>query len=217
MIQLSIRDEPVNVVDWFKFLTFDIIGQLTLWETASWVLKRIPFLKWFIEVETWLHQRARSRISLGIQGENGRSDFLSHILAPSGEDGDIITEEEILSNAFLLIVARGDTTATAIPGLLFYLAQNRQAYETLSAEIRNRFHESNINFRNCAAFPYSNACIQETMWLYPPAPEIPTRVSPGDGIDGRDVPVGTYIFVYLTATGRNPRHFTDPPRFHPEL
>ncbi|RDA84369.1 hypothetical protein CP532_2590 [Ophiocordyceps camponoti-leonardi (nom. inval.)] len=249
----SERGEAVNVVDWFKFLTFDVIGDLTqcesfqcldkkrfhdlalmiftairgngirrillaytTWEAPPWVLKRVPIVKWFLQVEAWIFQRARARISLGVRGKDGRSDFFSQMLSP--RDGEeVMTEQEMLANALLLIVAGGDTAATALSGLFFYLAQNRKAYDTLAEEVRGRFKEkAEIGFRSCATLPFLNACVQETMRLYPPSPEIPTRVSPGDVIDGREVPAGTLINVYASATGRNPSHFSEPDLFRPE-
>ncbi|RDA95651.1 hypothetical protein CP533_1130 [Ophiocordyceps camponoti-saundersi (nom. inval.)] len=163
----------------------------------SWLLNKVPLVKKFIEIEAWARQRARARISLGTQGKDGRSDFFSQLLSPPRQGDDPMTEEEILANALVLL--------------------NRNAYDVLSEEVRGRFQdESDMDFRNCATLPFLIACIQESMRLYPAAPEIPPRVSPGDVIDGREVPAGTLITVFLTATNRSCRYFSEPDIFRPE-
>ncbi|KAM4055170.1 cytochrome p450 [Hirsutella rhossiliensis] len=180
-------------------------------------MNKIPLFRKFMEIQAWAQQRAISRISRGVKGRDGRSDFFTHFLEAPRDGENRITEQEMMSNALLLVVAGSDTSATALVGLFFYLAQNRQVYGILKEEIRSKFTtESDIDFRNCALLAFLNACIEETLRIYPPSPEIPTRISPGDVINGHNVPADTCISVHLSATCRSPDHFVEPDCFRPQ-
>ncbi|PHH79853.1 hypothetical protein CDD80_3586 [Ophiocordyceps camponoti-rufipedis] len=189
------------------------------WDVARWLWTKSPFIRNFWTVEKEIRQRAMHRISLGTEGRSDRSDLMSHLLmAAEDKSAHAMTQDEVLSNTTLLIVAAGETTLPTLSGLFFYLGQNRQVYKTVSDEIRGLFRQKpqSIDYISGVALPYLNACIQETMRVYPPVPELSTRISPGHSIDGRFVPAGTHVSLYMYSTSRNPHSFTDPDSFRPE-
>ncbi|KAH7027229.1 cytochrome P450 3A17 [Microdochium trichocladiopsis] len=128
-----------------------------------------------------------------------------------------MTRAEQLVVAPLLVTAGSDTTATALSGFFFLLAQHPDAMRRLQEEVRGAFaSEAEVDIKSSARLPYLSACLEETMRLYPPAVVTPPRVSPGAEIEGRFVPKGTRIFVPQYVTFRNENHFTDPDSFRPE-
>ncbi|KAK2616356.1 3-hydroxy-3-methylglutaryl-coenzyme A (HMG-CoA) reductase isozyme [Conoideocrella luteorostrata] len=155
------------------------------------ILNNLPFFKKFVKIQDWAWEKASARIKSGLVGKNDHADFLDYLLENTPEDDHVMTEREILANSFLFFLAGSDTTATALSGLFFYLGQNRQVYDTLLEELREKFPtESDINAHSCASLPFLSACIEETLRLYPPSPEMPPRISPGDVIEGHDIPSG---------------------------
>jgi cytochrome P450 len=103
-----------------------------------------------------------------------------------------MTREEIKATCRILIVAGSETTATLLSGATFLLLKNPSAMKKAVDEVRNNFvHASDITFASVTAqLPYLDACLEESLRLYPPVPSVlPRRTGPeGDIINGRFIP-----------------------------
>jgi len=103
-----------------------------------------------------------------------------------------MTRDEIKATSGILIIAGSETTATLLSGATFLLLTNPSAMVKVVEEVRNNFvHASDITFASVTAqLPYLNACLEESLRLYPPVPSVlPRRTGPeGDIINGRFVP-----------------------------
>ncbi|KXJ90430.1 cytochrome P450 3A17 [Microdochium bolleyi] len=161
--------------------------------------------------------KAQARMDQG-EAPGGRRDIMTYVTRGKNSDGEQgMTHEEQLIVVPLLVTAGSDTTATALCGFFFLLGQHPNAMSHLQREVRKAFEdETEIDIKSSARLQYLHACIEETLRLFPPAVEVPPRVSPGAEIDGRWVPKGTRITTPQYVTHRNPSHFKDPDSFHPE-
>lgn len=166
-------------------------------------LKQYPLLKFIVtklnlskeinvshENRALAKEKARKRMQLGLES-NGTRDFMTYMMRKTrtGEDG--MSAEEILASSPLIVVAGSETTATALSGLFFYLSRNPEKRNVLVNEIRGAFDlEDDISIRKAAALEYLQACLEETLRMYPPAAETPSRVSPGAMLGGYWIPKG---------------------------
>lgn len=100
--------------------------------------------------------------------------------------------QEIKATSEILIIAGSETTATTLSGATFYMLKNPSCLARAIDEVRQAFVlESDITFATVAArLPYLNACLEETLRMYPPVPTtLSRRTGPeGDIINGRFVP-----------------------------
>ena len=120
-----------------------------------------------------------------------RRDFIYYILKQS-EHYDL-SQDEVIVNAALFIVAGSETTATLLCGLMNQLLRNRDIFEKLKAEIRGAFKsEDEICLAKVMELPYLTACLEENLRVFPPAPIGFLRsINPGgDTIDGQFLPGG---------------------------
>lgn len=132
-------------------------------------------------------EKTQKRIALG---SDTRKDFMTYILR-NNKDGVGMTHEEMLRNAEALIVAGSETTATALSGLTWLLGQNPKAYRLLAEEIRGAWStEEDITMKSTASLPYLHACLEEALRMYPPAAEVPPRISPGAVVNDQFIPKG---------------------------
>ncbi|KAJ5085466.1 hypothetical protein N7532_010237 [Penicillium argentinense] len=154
-----------------------------------------------------------------------RSDFMSAILKSGLSDTkDNLHEEEqkmsrseLHSNAYILIIAGSETTATALSGCIYYLCTNPEKMSLLVKEIRSTFHEEfGITFRSSALLEYLVAVIEESLRLYPPFATTLSRITPKGGamVDGQFVPEGSALTTMRHTTP--PSNFALPDEFHPE-
>ncbi|KAM3448147.1 hypothetical protein MY3296_008068 [Beauveria thailandica] len=161
--------------------------------------------------------KSAARMRLGVDGPAGKTDFMTHMLRKTRTGETAMNEEEILSTSPVLVIAGSETTATALAGFFFFLAQNPEKRELVVSEIMEAFpEEEGIDMRSTARLEYLRAALEETLRLYPPVTVTPPRVSPGAEVGGYYIPKDTLISVHQWATFRNPENFHLPEQFLPE-
>jgi cytochrome P450 len=88
-------------------------------------------------------------------------------------------------------VAGSETTASSLAALTNNLLRHPQIYAKLKEEIRSSFSsEDEIRLQRVNDLPYLNACIEEGLRIFPPAPiGFLREIQPeGDVIDGQHIP-----------------------------
>jgi cytochrome P450 len=113
-----------------------------------------------------------------------------------------MTETEIIHNAGTLSMAGSETSATLLGGLFFHLLTNRPILEKVTAEVLHAFKSpKEMTLAAETKLPYLQACIEEALRIYPPAPLDLLRKTPPAGamIAGHFVPGNVrvhYSFLY---------------------
>ncbi|KIW99464.1 uncharacterized protein Z518_11203 [Rhinocladiella mackenziei CBS 650.93] len=186
----------------------------------------------------WLQRLTRSRAQLkNLTAEcvarrlnekvTGRKDLLTALIsAVDPETGERLTELQINTEAFAMVVAGSHTTSGTLTLLFSHLLRNPAILEKVVAEI-----DTNV----CTSFgepvqitgleqclPYSMACINENFRINPaftmPLPRTVTAPA-GTEIDGHWVPKGTAVFSLNHVVHHNPaiwgsdHDIFDPSRF----
>lgn len=124
-------------------------------------------------------------------------DVLS-LLATAEVEGQLLTDEEILSFCRLLFPAGSDTTYKNLGSLL---------YAVLSQpELRAQALESEAN---------REAIVQEGLRWEPPTALLPRRCSKDIELDGVSIKAGDWMLFGITAANNDPAVFPDPERFDP--
>ena len=167
-------------------------------------------LKYGLSMET----RAKARMALGLQS-GARRDFITYMMQHRDSGGDDklmepmskgMNDLEISQNSLILATAGSDSTTTTMCGVLYHLAlpAGAIARRVVLNEIRSAFaSKEEISLRNTtpATLPYLNACIEESMRVYPSTAEQPPRVSPGEVVGGQFIPQGVSTKIHHTCSG----------------
>lgn len=114
---------------------------------------------------------------------------------------DIIIITLILGLRYLICriprIAGGETVATFLATITFYLLKEQQAYDKLRDEIRSHFRSyEDICAVAAQQLPYLQAVIKEALRIHPPGSQGFPRVSPGVLVDGHWVPAGVGIAIF---------------------
>ncbi|KAK8065057.1 hypothetical protein PG997_011804 [Apiospora hydei] len=159
------------------------------------------------------------------QGRHAKRDLFSFAADYVGSSENEIGTSELFGEALFFFPAAGDTTATAIAALFFYLSRYPEVYRKLVQEIRASFQNgseirSGPQLHGCR---YLRACIDEalrmtppvagTLWREPYANEL--REEPFV-VDGHVIPPGTQVGVSIYAIHHEPEYFPKPFLFRPE-
>ena len=266
------KGQSFDIVDWYNFMTFDVIGDLAFGESFG-CLERGDFHFWItlifrsvqagaIEAATrrfatpgsplqrylmkWIpnEMRTQRRDHLNYSREkvlkrladskSDRKDFVHYILRQSKRID--LSQDEIIVNGALFIVAGSETTAMTLSAMTAFLTAHPDKFDKLKKEIRGTFaSEQEITVEKATSLQYLNACIEETLRMLPPAPIGFLRSVPADGdtIDGEYLPGGvsesckltkgfhtnlrqTTVSVSSWCAQHNPANFKNPDEFIPE-
>jgi cytochrome P450 len=124
-------------------------------------------------------------------------DLIGALVAARDAGDDRLSEEELLANLILLLVAGFETTTSLLGNGLAVLLEDRRLTEQL------RRGEIPV-----AAF------VEEVLRFESPV-QLTTRIAGADGltIAGEPVPRGTQAILLIGAANRDPRRYPDPDRF----
>lgn len=137
-------------------------------------------------------------------------DLLDMLLQARYEDTQQgMTEEQLIDEIIILIIAGHETTANALSWTLYLLATHPEVLNTL---LRPPLESPDAIIHD----EYLNAVIKESMRLYPPA-WISDRVALSDDtFNGYSYPEGTIIIAYYYGLHRDPRYWDAADQFKPE-
>ncbi|KAL2286891.1 hypothetical protein FJTKL_06412 [Diaporthe vaccinii] len=141
------------------------------------------------------------------------------MIRKSESAGSTISFEELTSNAFILIVAGSETTATLLSAATYFLATDPASLAKLNDEVRSTFQsEDQIDMLSVQNLKYLPAVLDESMRLYSPVLSSSPRMigEGGDEIIGEFIPEGTSVDIRQWAVYHNPDHFARAEEFHSE-
>jgi len=191
----------------------------------------------FIEWGKYMEEMFQSKKAAVLAGEEGdQMDLMVALLkgagitkenAEKGDKGSLqsLTDEEILGNAFVFILAGHETTANSIHFTLVLLALNLASQRRLQADLDEIFQDRPVSQWNYDQDvpklfgSMAGAVMNEELRLLAPVIGVPKSTAPNNpqplNVDGKKctVPENTYISLMTPAVHRNPHHWpTGPPK-----
>ncbi|GAA4381749.1 cytochrome P450 [Hymenobacter koreensis] len=149
--------------------------------------------------------------------EEAPNDLLQMLLDARYEDtGEPMTEEQVLDEAAILLVAGHETSANALSWLWYLLASHPAEVAKLRTEMQTVLGDRSPQFTDLPNLPYSLQVIQETMRLYPPAWIVDRVALEDDEYNGLPLPKGTLISGYIYGVHHSPKLWDEPEAFRPE-
>jgi cytochrome P450 len=134
-----------------------------------------------------------------------RDDILSLLLSARDEDGNGLTDAELVDELMTLLLAGHETTATALSWTLERLTRHPAALERLTEEVRSD-----------AGGDYLDAVIKESLRLRPVVPAVARYLTEPTELGGRVLPAGVHITPSIYLTHYNPEIYDRPHEFRPE-
>ncbi|KAL1956110.1 hypothetical protein VTO42DRAFT_7629 [Malbranchea cinnamomea] len=200
----------VDLVAWYNYTTFDVIGDLAFGEPFGCLEdgKYHPFVKTIIEsarlgtilqslafyplikkillglvpksVMERQQKMARDKLVRRMESSKERPDLIEGLLKKKDEWN--MSLEELESNSTIILIGGSETTATLLSGVTFFLLTNPAVLEKLTTEVRSAFKaEEEITLTSVAKLTYMLACLDEALRIYPPVPIGLPRVVPKGG------------------------------------
>lgn len=233
----------------FSYSFIDTMAQLLdnllmLLLVPNWLLKVLPIKRVQMAVnsrkdyEKYLNELLDQKIEEAAKGERDEEgmDLMGQLVRSSYEVNDnksgaksgTLTRNEIMGNAFVMLVAGHETTANAIHFSLLQLATHPASQRRLQKDLDDLVGNSDIStwdydtLANPMLASMIGAVMNETLRVLPAVTEIPKITTPSRDqtlvIDGEKhlIPAGTVISLCASSAHMNPRHWPErPSRFDP--
>ncbi|XP_064122320.1 cytochrome P450 6k1-like [Macrobrachium nipponense] len=197
------------------------------------VVAAFPFITGFIDLgvfpeeKFFFQQVAEETIAARRRGAK-RGDFLDLLLEAQASEKNfpddqtkakILDDATIISQSILFIVVGYDTTATTIAIASYLSSKNPEAQQRLRQELQEIVRkEGTITYQGVMDAKYLDACIMETLRLYPPAPNLERVCSKDYKVPGTNITVrkGDIIEVPLWSIHRDEKYWPEPEVYNPD-
>ena len=149
--------------------------------------------------------------------EDPDADYLlARLIRARTEDGQAMSEQQLLDEAVTMLLAGHETTALTLMYSVYLLSKNPAVAAKLQAELDTQLQGRPVTAAALTNLPYLDAVVRESMRLYPPAYAFGREVIEPFELGGYVMPVGAQVVVSPYGMQRNPRFFPQPERFMPE-
>jgi len=116
-----------------------------------------------------------------------------------------------------VFLAGHETTALALTWALYLLARNPTKQTALRQELKSVLEVGTTpTLADIPRLPYTDAVVNETFRLYPPAYAVSREVIHPTEIGGMKLGKRSLALVSIYAAHRNPERFPEPDKFEPE-
>lgn len=143
-------------------------------------------------------------------------DFLGLLLAAVDEDGNRLSESEVIDQALMVLFAGHENPAVLVSWLMFELDAHPEWLARLRAEHAEVVGDGPINLSHLKQLPQLTNALKEVERLYPPVQNMSRGVLKDIDYAGYRIPAGWYVDISPLVTHRLPEIYTDPDSFDPD-
>jgi cytochrome P450 len=163
--------------------------------------------------KAWIDARMLAMVVEARQNPGG-SGFLAALVAAQDDDGNALTDAELIDNLRLLVLGGHETISGTMAWMTATLAHQPELWDALIAEAGDA-PAIPTTPEEARAFPFAEALFRETVRMHPPFNTI-TRIAAEDAeIYGRRIPQGTMVAVDIWGASHDATTFPDPDTFQP--
>jgi cytochrome P450 len=239
-------DKPINLTEWMPRFTIDVLGKTAfsynfdaLHGTSDENLRTLnAILTGLDELKQLLCAAVERTVGFNPVPRFTRDavmfkNFLIKLIEekrrnPAKEQKDFVdtllaadppfSDDVIISNVFIMIVAGHETTATALSWLIYHLCKHPEVQEKVKNEILTKIGK-NVPVTQDATkeLHYLSRVLKENLRIQPPAALLPTRQVDRDcEFEGVKIPKGALMWLGIYAIHHNPAYWTHPEQFDPD-
>lgn len=148
--------------------------------------------------------------------ENPGNDLFSRLCEATNEDGERLTDQEIVDHLIFVLMAAHDTTAITLTWMSYFLAQHPEWQEKVYSDGEALWDIAELKLSDLRGLDSASLVMKETLRIHPPLIVIPRFLTEEIELNGVQVPPGTVVNAVVQLTHQDERVWTNPERFDPE-
>lgn len=184
----------------YKHLWFNISGKL----------------KYHLRLSEESRQILTNIVNKRKQNPKRYDDLLDMLLDARYEDGQPMSEEQLIDEILILFVAGHETTSNSLSFTTQLLAQNPQIQDKIFAEVKAASDKTNSLMDFLQQCPYTQNVILESMRLYPPAYFMDRVNLEEDEFNGLKFDKNSNLLFSFYEIHRSKKHWEKPLVFNPD-
>ena len=159
-------------------------------------------------------RRAATRKEEGKQSSN--YDMLDLLMMSRDEEGNGLTEEEIIDELNTFVFAGHDTTGSTSSFLFYLLAKHPELQQKCRDEVTSVMGDRNeVEWEDIGKLTYLTCFIKESIRLYSTVIIISKKLKKPIIIDGYEIPANISIDIGVGLIHKNAMYWPDPYKFDP--
>jgi retinoid hydroxylase len=220
----------IDVLAEAREITFDVAATalvgMTTGAEVDWLRERFYLLLHEFDfegagqVQAELAQRLLQLIDARRRAPPGEytDDVLGMLVRAHDEEGDALSDEQLLAHVNILLIAGHETTTTMGAWLLYLLATHPDIAERLLAQLDDVLgsRAAPLTTEHLHKLPLLSACIREAGRFQSPVLLLPRGALSDFEFGGYHVAEGTRVYLAIGAGHRLPSVFAEPDRFDPD-
>jgi cytochrome P450 len=144
-----------------------------------------------------------------------RSGLLGALVDARDDDGEPLSDRQLIENTRLLFLAGHETSASTMAWATAICAVREDVWKRLTQEALDA-PDLPRTPADLKAFPFAEAVFRETLRLYPPASFDMRRVVAPVDVGGVTLTAGTNVLLPIVHLSRDPELYPEPDSFLPE-
>jgi cytochrome P450 len=217
LFQLSLSEEKLNrikviIEEVQHFLIKEIrLPHKALWFSLSGQVKK------HLELAEENNRIIQEIIEERMTSKEEVNDLLNMLLETRYEDtGEGMSVKQLIDEIKVLFIAGHETTANALTFTIHLLGNHPEIQQKVFDEINEIESQTENIIEQLQKMTYTNAVLNESMRLYPPAWITDRQNVEDDVIGSYNLKKGTLIGVSFYELHRNPKYWDNPEDFNPE-
>lgn len=145
------------------------------------------------------------------------NDLVSLLIAARDpKTGEGLSAREQRDNLIGFFIAGHETTALTLTWALYLIGMHKPTADRIRAEVMAICPEGNVSYDQMAELKFTQAVIDETMRLYPPAPMLNRLCHEDTVVSGREIKAGDTFLLCNYVMHRTERLWDNPLAFDPD-
>jgi cytochrome P450 len=198
----------------------DLSAWRTHYEELLYLFVELPFdfpgspRRRGLRARAWIDEQLRAIVRRARE-RDGKSGLLPLLLSGRDEHGDPLSDQELVDNLRLVLLAGHETSASTMAWIVAHLATQPEVLRRVRAEALDA-GDLPRSPRRLRDFPYTEGVFRETLRLAPPVCRDGRRAAADFELRGRTVKKGTMLTIPIGYLSRDPSVYEDPDAFRPE-
>jgi len=182
-----------------------------LFKPTRW---NIPGTAW------WKGQRARKYLEqlfmslIPDKRDSDDNDLLAQLCRAESEEGEKLTDKEVVDHIIFLMLAAHDTTTSALTNIVWSIGQATEWQDKLRDHYQAIGH-ANLEWDDLDALGDVDLVLAEALRMYPPVTSIPRYTTRDLELEGHAIPEGSVMWIQVSLIHRLEKYWSDPDTFDP--